>query len=108
KVYQLILLCRTQITIVVNDAGGFVGVTKNGLVTRVVLAIMHQLVARAYTPKRSSAQLVFHGLVKLTSVGIIYLRNAIPRAHIMEEKVTVRMDDLVSQRVRDREGPTID
>src|SRR2546423_15696544 len=84
KIYQLVLLCRGQITIVVDDSVSFVGVTKNCLVTRVVPAIVHQLVTRAYAPKRSGAQLVLHGLVKLASVGIIYLRNAIPRADVMQ------------------------
>src|SRR5947199_8966057 len=82
--------------------------TKNGFVTRIVLAVVHQLVASAHTPKRSRAHFVLHGLVKLTSIGIDYLSNTVARAHIMQQKITIRMNDLVAECIGDRERSAID
>src|SRR5207253_11498653 len=96
KVNQLILLSRGQVAIVVDDSVGFVRMTKDCFVTRVVQTIVHQFVTRADAPKRSRAHLVLHRLVELARVRIDHLSDTVTGANIVQQKITVRVNDLVA------------
>src|ERR1043165_2936503 len=96
KINQLILLRRGQVAIAVDDPVGFVRMTKDCFVARVVQTIVHQFVARADAPKRGGAHLVLHRLVELARVRINYLSDTVARADVVQQEVTIRMNDLVA------------
>src|SRR2546423_15167200 len=94
KINQLILLRRGQVAIVVDDSVGFIRMTKDGFVTRVVQTIVHQFVARTDAPKRGRAHLVLHRLVELARVRIDHLSDTVTSTDVVQQKVTIGMNDL--------------
>src|SRR5882762_1838083 len=77
------------------------------LVTSIVFPVMHQLITRAHTPKRSCPHLVFRGLVKRT-VRQSGLSDSITGSDVVDQEITVWMDDFVSKGSRYDKGPAVD
>ena len=76
-------------------------VAQDCLVPRGGESVMHQPVAGAQAPERRGSQFVGR-------VGWAVLHDPIAGTHIMQQKITVRVDHLVPQCVRDAEHPAID
>src|SRR5690348_4797799 len=86
---QLVLLCRAQVSIVVDHECGFTRMSQNRFIACERLAIMHQAVAGANAPQRSRAHLV-------RRVWRAVLHDSVAGADVMQKKVAVRMDHLTS------------
>ena len=75
--------------------------TKDRLVARQRLAIVHQSIARAHAPQRRGPQLVARRCPTV-------LDHAVTRADVVQQKVAERMDYLITQSHWNRECATID
>src|SRR5580704_1656788 len=74
---------------------------KNRLLEGLRLQIVHEPGFRAHTPKWGRTQFVLRILGSS-------LNNAVTSAHIMQQEITERMNDLIPQSIRDGESAAID
>jgi hypothetical protein len=90
-----------EIVEVANDAGSFAGVAIESVGEGQGQAIVHEASVMPDAPKRRGSQL--HGCLRAT-----ILHDAVPRSHVMEQKIAEGVNGFVAERVWNGERTAVD
>ena len=97
----MLLLHGRKPFVALPDLCCFACVTHDCLVIADRFAVMHHPGAETQSPKRCSAEFIGGRLIEV--FGLCGLWDAVPRAHVMQEKVAVGVDSLAT----DEEGHAV-
>src|SRR4029077_13508728 len=90
---ELVLLSGTEPVEIIRCPGSFLAMTLNGVVERFAAAIVQEFCPGAHSPKRRRAHLL-RGILRTV------LDDAVTGAYVMQQKVAVRVNDFVAERIR--------